>query len=52
LARVCEIQKNAKGAVEAYGEALRLLKKEWGVVSSAQVEKLLTLQEKNRAFEK
>lgn len=52
VARVYEIQKNAKGAVEAYGEALRLLKEEWGIVSGAQVERLQALQEKNRAFEK
>jgi len=38
IAHICEIVGDRTGAIEAYREALRLMKEDWGMISGAEVE--------------
>ncbi len=40
IAHICEIRGDRAGAVEAYGEALRLMKEDWGIVGGEERERL------------
>lgn len=40
IAHICEILGDRVGAIEAYREALRLMKEDWGMISGAEVERI------------
>lgn len=40
IAHICEITGDTAGAIDAYREALRLMKEDWGMISGAEVEKI------------
>ena len=40
IAHICEIREDKAGAVEAYEEALRLLKEDWGIISGEERESI------------
>lgn len=40
IAHICEITGDNAGAIDAYREALRLMKEDWGMISGAEVEEI------------
>lgn len=40
IAHICEIIGDNAGAIDAYREALRLMKEDWGIISGAEVEEI------------